>query len=221
VVGGDPTGSVHLVSLASRPRCCHGCCQHSPRIQVASRFGRLTPTMYEVGRLSPSSVTPSKGGAASPILCSTCDIERRDRLLQRFVTKSQATDSEPCLGGQPSCQDPSAVGPGTSALRLSGHSTKTGVDTPSSNRSQPSTGSLGQSLVWQPVVVDTAPPSGSSTRLPRPGRPWHQVPLVAVTARQPVRDGRAQGSSGQFHRRLSSIGLRKRRLHPVPTDLLR
>jgi hypothetical protein len=177
--------------------------------------------MCEVGQPSPLSVTPSKGGAASPILCSTCDIERRDRLLQRFVTRSNATGSERCLGGQHSCQERSAVGTGTSALRLSGHSTRTEVDTPSSNRSQPSTGALGQSLVWQPVVVDTAPPSWSSTRLPRPGRPWQQVPLVAVTARQPVRDGRAQGRSGQFHRRLSSIGLRKRRLHPVPTDLLR
>ena len=38
-----PTGSVHLVSLASRPRCCHGCCQRSRPSRSASRFGRLTP----------------------------------------------------------------------------------------------------------------------------------------------------------------------------------
>ena len=41
--GGDPTGSVHLVSLASRPRCCHGCCQHSPRIQAREPIRSADP----------------------------------------------------------------------------------------------------------------------------------------------------------------------------------
>ena len=41
--GGDPTGSVHLVSLASRPRCCHGCCQRSPRIQVRKPIRSADP----------------------------------------------------------------------------------------------------------------------------------------------------------------------------------